>query len=173
VEEHRAPAVSLRSFAPRGNPQNLSVLHAYRLGGKDGKECNWVTLTFREVFRDGRRLAEDDAIRQAVIARLEFDAGSVLIGPESIRDKVAELFGPIDIDFRHETTFSRKYFVLADDEQRLRKHLPPSFMAMLSEESGVFARIRKHELLLARDRSIRVEDALQLARLGFAAMECR
>ena len=69
--------------------------------------------------------------------------------------------------------FSRKYFVLADDEQRVRKHLPDSFMQLLAKESGILARISNNDLLLAHDRGIRAKDALRLAELAFAVMECR
>jgi hypothetical protein len=162
----------LRSLAPSGNPKKVALLNSYRLRNDDRKECFWLTLTFRETFTELRSRVEDDALRQAVIARVRFNAGNVLIRPENIRDNIAELFGPVDIDFRHEALFSRKYFVLAEDEQRVRKHLPASFMQLLSEERGLLARILGNNVLLSWDRRICVEDASRLAELAFAAMAC-
>jgi hypothetical protein len=172
VKQQRRMSGLLRSLAPSGNPKKVALLHSYRLRNDERKECYWVTLTFRETFTERRSRVEDDAIRQAVIARVRFDAGNVLIRPENIRDNIAELFGSVDIDFRHEAAFSRKYFVLAEDERRVRNELPSSFMRLLSEERGLLVRILGNNVLLSRDRKIRVEDAVPLAELAFAAMEC-
>ena len=49
--------------------------------------------------------------------------------------------------------------------------LMASFMRLLAEEDGLVVRIRGNGVLLTRDRNIRVEDARQLAELGFAAIQ--
>ena len=111
-------------------------------------------------------------IRQGVIVDVPFDAGNVLIRPETLCDKVGEFFCPAEIDFNDETLFNRQYFVLADDEVKVRNGLPRSFMRLLSGEAGLFVRCLPHRVFLSRDRTVRPEDARQLAEVAFAAAEC-
>jgi len=67
-------------------------------------------------------------------ARLKKNYGKVLIRPETIEDKIVELFDHADIDFSEEPDFSKKYYVFASDEVCFRKNVTPSFLQAIAKQ---------------------------------------
>lgn len=62
------------------------------------------------------------------IAILKKDYGRVLIRPETFTDKIQNLFVSTDIDFDDNMDFSRKYYVVANDETKVRRCISNSFL---------------------------------------------
>jgi len=62
------------------------------------------------------------------IATLKQDYGRVLIRPETIEDKIKNLFLVTDIDFDFNEDFSKKYYVVANDETKVRNCISNSFL---------------------------------------------
>lgn len=62
------------------------------------------------------------------LAKLKRDYGRVLIRPEAISDKISDLFMKVDIDFDFDPDFSKKYFVVSDDESKVRNSISKRFL---------------------------------------------
>jgi hypothetical protein len=62
------------------------------------------------------------------VAMLKKDYGRVLIRPETFTDKIQNLFVSTDIDFDDNMDFSRKYYVVANDETKVRRYISNSFL---------------------------------------------
>jgi hypothetical protein len=71
------------------------------------------------------------------IATLKKDYGRVLIRPETIEDKINNLFLSTDIDFDFNKGFSKKYYVVANDETKVRKCISNSFLETVRGFSGL------------------------------------
>lgn len=165
----------VKAFAVPENPKKLTALHSYHVSCGQ-QHCFWTTMTFREVVRrDGRypKQEEFDALRQAAIVDVPFNAGNVLMRPEGLQDKIIELFGNIDIDFEDHSLFSRKYFVMSDDEKRVRDKMPQSFRELFANNPGYIVRLQNKKILISRDSAIRAATSKSLVELAFAVAECR
>ena len=83
------------------------------------------------------------------IATLKKDYGRVLIRPETIEDKINNLFLSTDIDFDFNKGFSKKYYVVANDEIKVRKCISNSFLETVRGFSGLEIEIDGN-ILMAR-----------------------
>jgi len=71
------------------------------------------------------------------LAKLKKDYGRVLIRPETTMDKISDLFVHTDIDFDFDKEFSRKYYLAANDEVKLRKNITAGFLETVKHYSGL------------------------------------
>jgi hypothetical protein len=82
------------------------------------------------------------------IVRLAKDYGRVFIRPETIEDKISELFSRTEVDFENETRFNRKYFTLADQEQRLKTQVSSHFLNTIAKFDDLEIEINGHDLFV-------------------------
>jgi hypothetical protein len=82
------------------------------------------------------------------IVRLTKDYGRVFIRPETIEDKITELFSRIEIDFENETQFNRKYYTVADHEERLRTQVTSHFLRTIAKFDDLEIEINGHNLFV-------------------------
>lgn len=101
------------------------------------------------------------------IAPLRKDYGQVLIRPESLEDKISEVFIHTDIDFDIDHDFSRKFYVDASDEDRLRLRISPGFLRTFSRFHGIEAEISGNVLMARLRKPFTVENGIFIA--GFLA----
>lgn len=71
------------------------------------------------------------------IATLKKDYGRVLIRPETIEDKISNLFLVTDIDFDFNKDFSKKYYVDSNDETKVRNCISNSFLETVRGFDGL------------------------------------
>ena len=95
-----------------------------------------ITYSYKDVKspQNERGFSEYELIG---IAILEKDYGRVLIRPETIADKIKDLFLYTDIDFDFDEVFSKKYYVSANDETKLRNCISKSFLETVRCFSGL------------------------------------
>lgn len=158
----------LLQFTPRGNPQRLHMVDAYRVTS-ERQSCTWLTLEYEYHYRTGKYGGTDKSQRQAVLIQLPFDAGSVFIRPELLSDVFTELFAVEDVDFEHHATFSRSYFVIAVDPQRAQEMLSGGFMDAFCDEPRLIARIEDSWLLVLRDCNLSVAESTMLVKTALRA----
>lgn len=82
------------------------------------------------------------------IAKLKKDYGRVLIRPETIEDKIINLFFNIDIDFDFNKDFSKKYYVVANDETKVRNCISNSFLETIRRFSGLEIELNSNILMV-------------------------
>jgi hypothetical protein len=80
---------------------------------------------------------------------LPAEAGQVLIRPESITDKIVEMFKRHEVDFDDSPRFSSRYYVLATDEAALREAMTPKALDILGERTDLFAEIHGRDMVVA------------------------
>jgi hypothetical protein len=81
------------------------------------------------------------------MALLKKKYGKVLIRPETIEDKINDLFTHLDIDFDFDKKFSKKYCVLADNESQFRNTVSKQFIETIREIDGIEIEIDDHVLI--------------------------
>ncbi|MEM7162212.1 MAG: hypothetical protein AAF487_07185 [Bacteroidota bacterium] len=117
------------------------------------------------------RVSSQQYIKRELITELEFiglgclanDYGKVLIRPETLADKVQEIFKPVEVDFEEDKDFSRKYYVLTDDEQRLREQMKPELLLALKKQKKIEVEISGRHLLCRFRKRISEEAAEMLS----------
>ena len=82
------------------------------------------------------------------LALLNKNYGKVLIRPETIEDKINDLFSHIDIDFEFEKEFSKKYCVLANTEALLRMNISKQFIETINENNDLEIEIDDNILIV-------------------------
>lgn len=79
---------------------------------------------------------------------LKKDYGKVYIKPENFFDKLIDLFAHGDIDFENDPEFSKKYYVVASDEHKLRQTVSTAFLKTVGHFDGLEIEIMGKELLV-------------------------
>jgi len=92
------------------------------------------------------------------IAILRRDYGRVLIRPETISDKINDLFLNLDIDFDFDKEFSKKYFVVTNDESKVRNCISKSFLETVRGYSGLEIELDSNILLVRLRKSFTPEN---------------
>lgn len=85
------------------------------------------------------------------LAILRKKYGHVYIRPETLGEKLQELFVKTEIDFEADKEFSRKYYVVADNEMRCRMNLSSGFLSIVKAYNGLEIEIND-TILIARFR---------------------
>ena len=71
------------------------------------------------------------------LAVLKKKYGRVLIKPETLEDKINDLFSHVDIDFDFDKEFSKKYYVIATNESLFRNNISTQFIETIREVKGL------------------------------------
>jgi hypothetical protein len=93
------------------------------------------------------------------LSTLAHDFGQVYIRPELIRDKINELFDPTEIDFDFDKAFSKKYFVLATDECKVRTSVTPEFLSVIRKHEDLEVEIQGKAVMVRLKKPVSVESA--------------
>ena len=119
----------------------------------DGNKPSFLTILSVNSIVE---LSSRHEIRRESLTELEFvglvnltkDYGHTYIRPETIADKLNELFKSTEVDFDLDKTFSRNYFVLTSDEQQLRKQVTQEFLAVFNNYKGLEVEICNQVLMV-------------------------
>ena len=109
-----------------------------------------LNTTFKgvKVPQSESRISEYELIGVAVLKK---NYEQVLIRPETIEDKLNDLFAHTDIDFDFDKQFSKKYCVEATNEELLRMNISAHFLEAIREVDGLEIEI-DGKILIARLR---------------------
>ncbi|MFT5823751.1 MAG: hypothetical protein ACI8ZM_005014 [Crocinitomix sp.] len=140
-----------------------------RFGYKEssGGECNLleVQYAFRYDIRnkyDPQPIIEEYRAYPFCIFKHSTDLGHVIIRPETLADKVSELFKPVEIDFKSHKKFSFKYFVMADNEALTRKEIPDELLTFLNTKKGLSIEFIGNLCLIRNSKTVDLENGLDL-----------
>jgi hypothetical protein len=105
---------------------------------------------------------------QAIIVKnIDFDYGHILIRPESLGDKLSEIFSRAEMDFPENNRFSSKYYVQSEKPETARSFFNNSRMSLIEQHDGLFIEIMGNFLIAKYIKILNVEDCrllLDLAR---------
>ncbi len=122
------------------NLKDLEVLADYKradiIAPFDIVNCNKSYITFTEVeytYRGGPRGSDREAIEYQAwgITKLSRNFGHIIIRPETIIDKIQEIFGHHKVDFKEDEAFNNKFYVLAADKEMAGIDLNDSFRELM------------------------------------------
>ena len=149
--------------------RHLHTIFSWRIGNK----LNAFTLTLVEYgieYINARRTIASGATEYHLylVGHLELnkDFGISLIRPESIKDKVLEMFLPVEIDFAEAPEFSSKYYVLSNDKEKFINSVSPTLMRYLLDVEGLEIEFRNRECLFRFEGVIDEEKSLLLCEVG-------
>lgn len=101
------------------------------------------------------------------ICELKKDYGMVIIRPETIVDKIVDWFVPVEIDFEIDPDFSEKYYVLTNDDSKLKRVANKGFLAAIKNFDGLEIEITGNILMVRLRKPFSTENAKII--LGFLA----
>lgn len=79
--------------------------------------------------------------------QLHYNFGRLLIRPETIQDKLVEIFIHAEVDDEKFPVFSKKYYLLTDQPDR---RLPASMLSVIEKYDGLHIEIMDHHLLVSK-----------------------
>jgi len=95
-----------------------SMINAYAQGPFTLGVFAWTVFTPM-----GKSEFRSEALHLLLHTRPTADAGHVMLRPETLADKVNELFRRVELDFPGDRIFSRKHYVLAEDARAAERLL--------------------------------------------------
>lgn len=96
---------------------------------------------------------------------LKADHGHVYIREENLKDKLMELLQPVEVDFPNLRAFSNKYYVLCNDEQKLRAAVTPRLLRLLTKYDGLEVEIMGKSFICRFRKELTVEAAEEMAEM--------
>lgn len=97
------------------------------------------------------------------IAFLKKDYGKVLIRPETFADKISELFAPTEIDFEDHPVFSKNYYMLSNEPEKLKFIITNHFLDCIEKYRGLEIEIAGNILVVRLRKNVTAENALSIA----------
>ena len=97
---------------------------------------------------------------------LKQDFGVGLIRPETIVDKIGELFESIDIDFKSHPNLSYRYFVAAENKYHFSKMLTSEFLDFIEIVSGLQIEFRNNQCLFRLTKAVDNIESINLCKIG-------
>jgi hypothetical protein len=177
VDDRKKDRISetLRGFSMLGGTTALVLGDAWGLrdGGYRCTLCLLVSVTrFKGVTYQGQHYDFDRrVVHHVTLADLGVDFGHVFMRPEGIMDKIAELFGRREVDFSEHQVFSDLYYVVAEDEEKLRAAATKEFLNEIASYHALLVEIVGTRFSAARVRGINRDDALDITGVTFDVLK--
>lgn len=105
------------------------------------------------------------------LVTLPMDLGHVVMSPERLGDKIADLFKHRDIDFEDYPVFSTHYYVTADDPSRFRDQVPGAMLQAIEACPGFHLEILGDRLMVRRPQIWNDNEAVDLTKLCLSIAE--
>lgn len=97
---------------------------------------------------------------------LTTDFGNALIRPETLEDKITELFDSVEIDFKTYPKFSKKYFVLAENKDDFAKLLKPELIQYIQNIEGLQIEFKNNNCIFRLGKAVDERESMQLCEIG-------
>jgi hypothetical protein len=98
---------------------------------------------------DGRYFVEKSDLQLVGIKKLESTYGHLFIRPETIEDKVSELFKRTEIDYRDFPKFSSRYFFTSNNEVLAHNFATNARLTLIEKQNEIFIEVSE-DLLIAK-----------------------
>lgn len=94
------------------------------------------------------------------------DFAHTLIRPETLADKITELFVPVEIDIKGYRKFSNKYYVLSNDKEKFLGALSKDLLDFLAQQNHLEIEFNGQACLFKLDKAIELKQTLKLCEIG-------
>ncbi|MBX2970630.1 MAG: hypothetical protein KF803_14765 [Cyclobacteriaceae bacterium] len=123
-------------------------------------------LTIIETKRHSRTEKEIEEVEPVLVFSVPQDMGKVYIRKETLVDKVLDLFTKVDIGFNEYPNFSKNYYVVGENPDQVKKHLPKGLMKSLDNIKNLTVEITGNWGLLRTERNLTEYVLLFLVSIG-------
>jgi len=87
-----------------------------------------------------------------------------LIKPETIEDKINDLFSHVDIDFDFDKEFSKKYYVIVNNESLFRNNISTQFIETIRDVNGLEIEMNDNILIVRLRKQYTAENGEIIAK---------
>jgi hypothetical protein len=102
-----------------------------------------------------------------VFVTLSRDYGHLVIKKETLRDKLNELFQPLELDFEDDKQFSRRFYVLAKDKEKALYLITQDLRDELKKmRPDVYIEVINNVMMIANEQGAADESLFELLQLG-------
>ena len=159
------PGELLNSFAILSNYRDMNLYDLFKVV-INGKVFYFGTLEVEYTGKESRYPSSLREFQNFMIKRLDFDYGKIMIRPETIQDKVQEIFVKSEIDFPDHPGFSSRYYFVADDKGLARSFATDRRLSLIGMQRELIVEINNNILLAKFARNVSYDDCLVLLELG-------
>ena len=132
----------------------------------NGQVFYFGTLEVEYTWKESRYPSSVREFQNFMIKRLDFDYGKIMIRPESIQDKVQEIFVKSEIDFPDHPGFSSRYYFVAEDKGLARSFATDRRLSLIGLQRELFVEVNNNILLAKFARNVNYDDCIALLELG-------
>jgi len=159
------PEQLLNSFVLCSNYHDLHLFDLYKVE-VNGHFFYFGTLEVEYHWKESKYPAVASELQNFIIKGLEFNYGKLLIRPETIQDKVQEIFIKNEIDFANHPSFSSCYYFVAEDKGMARSFATDRRLKLMGIQRELYVETHKNMLFAKFARSVNYDDCVALLELG-------
>jgi hypothetical protein len=139
----------LSTFDSLADPESAFLLDAWRVQGEHSPFLLCL-VTRQWASQEGRSMTTviHHECRMIGLFELGAEAGQAVMSPESLGDKILELFRRREVDFPESPEFCSRYYVLSNDEAGLRAALPKALLDHLGSRRDLFIEVVGRYMLM-------------------------
>jgi len=136
----------------------------YLLPTFNNDEMYFGTLAVVYSIQKGKTEEKTTEIQSFVLKKLERNYETMLIKPESLQDKIMDIFIKDDIDFSDYPDFSKKYYFIAKNKDLALKFATAKRIDLITEQDKIIVEISGDFLFAKYARKITEKDCKLLIR---------
>lgn len=130
IEIKRVSFQDLRNFFSISKKIDFKKVKTWRIINKP-HSFYFCFSNFTNIFYGSRSKIEENQNYIFGILDLKKDFGEVLICPETLYNKIFELFNPIELDFESHPKFSKRFYTMAKNKEHFKNTIPIEFLDYL------------------------------------------
>ncbi len=162
--------VSLKNFELINNKRDYQFKNCWKVFDSIS-QFKLCLISYSNTFEvvnsaTGGHMAEESNNYFVGFLKLNKDFGHTLIRPETFKDKINEIFNPVEIDFNEYKKFSRRYYVISNNETILKSWISYEFVKCLEEINNFSIELYKDQCLFRFPKSLSMKESLDLCKIG-------
>ncbi len=159
------PGELLNSFVMFSGYRDLDLYDLFKVV-INGQVFYFGTLEVEYTWKESRYPSAMREFQNFMIKKLDFGYGKMLIRPETIQDKVQEIFVKSEIDFTDHPGFSSRYYFVAEDKGLARSFATDRRLSLIEMQRELYVEVNNNVLLAKFARNVNYDDCLSLLELG-------
>lgn len=159
----------LRGFTSLQNKQKLNILQSYTVKREESKFTLCViefNTSYNELSVRGGSIKTNSHKYLIGFNKSSNNYGNAYLRPESIADKISELFEPVELDIDGFKKFNKKYFLLANNKEKFRNAIKPELLDFLTEIDNLEMEFNKTSYIFRLNKAIDIKQTKELFRIG-------
>lgn len=164
---------NLNNFSIINSNYDVELIGGFKIKLKNKHNCNIFIIRYSEMeykFSEYTPYGGDfDSTAYNYIfikITLNKNWGKALIRPETVQDKIRELFIKEEIDFKSHKTFSENYYVLAKNKLSFIENMNNDILSFLEKTPGLTIEFLENECIFRLPKANHFKEAIQLIEIA-------